>query len=290
MSIFPRSALMVLSALFLSLAAEAREGTVGLIMTGEAYDGPPKFRLLADGREIGKGDVTSATDTGTGAKLEFKDGASPASNNFTFTVPDIDSVSYLDIEFMNDDWAGVGKPGDRNLYLLSLSVSTVRNVQNGVITTTREFLPTALQAVMPKPGGSDITSRFAALNNTGSFRLMRPKEGWGPGAVASVKLAATSRDCKLAPIEIKGFEKNAARLSPKMLDQLTLASKLVSGKSCKVIIRAFAAGGSDAFRRRLSLARAQMVATELARFGIPNENIRAEGATGKGRRVVISFQ
>lgn len=290
MSICLRSALMALSALFLSLAAEAREGTVGLTMTGEAYDGPPKFRLLADGREIGKGDVTSAIDTATGSKLEFKDGAPPASNNFTFTVPDIDSVSYLDIEFMNDDWAGVGKPGDRNLYLLSLSVSTSRNVQNGVVTTTHEFLPTAFRAVMPKPGGNRITSRFAALNNSGSFRLMRPKEGWGPGAATSVKVAATSRDCKLAPIEIKGFEKNTTGLSPKMLDQLTLASKSISGKSCKVTIRAFAAGGSDSFRKGLSLARAQMVATELARLGIPNENIRAEGATGKGRRVVISFQ
>lgn len=292
-----RTLLLACSALLLSVSAEARDGTIGLRMTGEAFDGPPKFRLLADGQEVGVGDVTNAVDSAKGAKLDFgKDAKPPPSNIFIYKVPNIDSISRLEVEFTNDDWAGVGKPGDRNLYLLSLSVSTSRKVPNGSITTTHEFAPTAFVAIMPSPGGNKITSEYAALNNTGSFRLTRPKGGWGPGATSETasKISATplsGSGCKLVPIEIAGFEMNAADLTPQMLDQLAEVGKALAGKSCKVLISASTgSGSSNAFRIGLSQARAQIVAAELVKHGIPSGSIKTANATGRGRRVVISFQ
>lgn len=288
-----RPALVACFVLLFSVSSDAREGRIELTMMGEAYNGPPKFRLSADGREIGIGAVTNAIDTQAGAKLEFgKNGKLPLSNTFSFKIPNIDTVSRLDVEFTNDDWAGPGKPGDRNLYLLSLSVSTSRKVPDGSVTTILQFSPTAFVPIMPKPGGSKVTAQYAALNNAGSFRLARPKDGWGPGAVGQADVAAGGKPgCKLAPIELKGFEMNTAGLSPKMLEQLAGVSKLLAGNSCAVVVTAFTGGGSsEAFRKGLSQARAQMAANELIRLGVPSQNIKTETAAGGGRRAVISFR
>lgn len=287
-----RTLLLACSAILLSVAAEAQDGTISLVLTGEAYAGPPKFRLLADNREIGTGDVTNAVDSQKGVKLLFdKDRKLPASNTFTFKVQNIESISRFDVEFTNDDWAGVGKPGDRNLYLLSLSVGTSRKVPDGTITTIHEFAPTAFTAIMPKPGGSKITSEYAALSNRGAFRLVRPKGGWvGPGGASGGSSSMTASGCKMAQVEIKGFERNASNLSPKMLSQLAEVSKSLEGKSCSVVITAFAGGGSDSFRDGLSAARAQTTANELIKLGVSKESIRTETSSGLGRRAIIKFQ
>ena len=285
--------------------ALARDAIVIVTMAGEAYSGPPKFKFSADDRVLGTRAVTNAVDTSTGETLRFGDnGKRPAVQKFAFTVPDIDKVSYLEFEFTNDDWAGKGKRGDRNLYVLGLSLSIVEKTQTGLTAQTVQFKPASFEAKTRNAQGSAVTARYAALYHRGLLRLNRPPSGWGSPEAAQTAsstkqqettvvsgVAKPSPSCAVSSLELKGFSKNSTTLSETMQAQLAPLPAVLRDTSCIAAIRAYTAGGpSDAFRAGLSLARAQEVAKELTRLGLASERIRIESATGRGRRVVISFE
>jgi len=289
-------------AVFLSISAHAQDAIVGLTMTGEAYKGPPQFRLLADDQVIGTKIVSSAIDTRK-SKLDWREGSKlPPSDRFLFKVPNIEGVSSLEIEFTNDARAKKGKQGDRNLYLLSLSVSTVKKTQTGSIVTIQEFLPSAFVAV-PKESG-EISTRFAALYAPGNLRIERPVGGWAstasveetPPAKPQItttrpKPASAPKACNIPSLELRGFDKNSATFSQPVKAQLAKLSQSLRDKSCAIRVTAYTGGGpSDTFRARLSRARAEAVVRELTKLGISRKKIQAESAPGRGRRVVISFQ
>lgn len=285
--------------------AQARDAVVIITMAGEAYKGAPRFNFGADGRVLGTRKITNSVDTKAGKALRLRDGSKPPRfQKFIFKVPDIDNVSHLDIEFTNDSWAGKGKPGDRNLYVLALSLSTVEKTQTGFTTQTYEFTPPSFKAISQKADGSAITSEYAALYHQGLLRLNRPPAGWGSAGVAqnvpatnqqetvaTSGLATSSPSCAVSSVELKGFGKNATGLSPAMQEQLATLATSLQNTSCVAKITAFAAGGpSKAFRANLSMARAQEVAKELTRLGLSSEKIQVESAKGSGRRVVITIE
>lgn len=293
---------MAASMTLFAAPAFARDGVVIVTMAGEAFGGGPTFNFRADDQILAARTLTKVVDTTTGETLRFDDGRNPPpSEKFTFSVPDIDNVSHLDFEFTNDAWAGEGKHGDRNLYVLALSLSIVEKTQTGFTAQTVEFAPSSFQAITNLPQGGAITTQYAALYHQGRLRLNRPPAGWGPSpepkaasevsaqSEAPAEPAKSSVPCTLPPLELKGFAKNAALLSQSMQEQLATLAASLKNTSCKTTIRAFAAGGSDAMLAQLSSARAQAVAKQLTHLGVDGGTIKIENATGTGRRVVISF-
>lgn len=288
-----------------AVPASAREALVIITMAGEAYNGPPKFKMVAEGRVLGTREVTNAADATKGESVAFDVDDKPAGlQKFNFTIPDIDNTSYLEIEFINDAWAGEGKPGDRNLYVLGLSLSIVEKSQTGATARTVVFGPLSFETKTESGRGAVVTSRYAALYQRGLLRLNRPSEGWEASKGSQKASSAEQQEpavahestgpspaCAVPPLELKGFAKNSTALSRTMQEQLAALPVFRGETSCIATIRAYAAGGpSDAFRAGLSLARAQEVAKELAELGLASDKIRIESATGRGRRVVISFE
>ncbi|QIG52191.1 hypothetical protein G5V57_33525 [Nordella sp. HKS 07] len=297
-----RVTFLLLFAVLLGQAALARDAVVVVTMAGEAYDGAPQFRLYADDQLIGSGELTRAFDTAKGEKLNLKKLRKRRnSERFSFDIPNIDAVSRLDVEFINDTLAGDGKPGNRNLYVLALSLRTVIEGPADSIVTIHEFRPTALEPVMPTSKGARIRPRYAALFRNGRLRLDRPAGGWQtlgekaagskmPEIANAPKAEKSSAACNVPPLELAGFEKNASELSEAMREQLARLKGSLAGTSCRARVTAFTGGGpSQAFRHSLSQARMQAVAKELAGLGIGAEKITMESQKGYGRRIVVTF-
>lgn len=210
-----------------------------------------------------------------------------------FAVPNIQSVSQFEIEFINDAWAGKDKAGDRNLYILGLSLSIVKTTAAGSSVEIRDFSPAQFQAIIQNPQGAVVTAQYSALFQEGRLRLKRPEGGWTAWKTASETKQAppATLPCRRARLELKGFVKNGTALSPDMLERLGKAGKELRGNSCSARVTAYASGGpSDAFRTKLALARAEAVASELAKLGLARDRIKTASAPGGGRRVVISFE
>lgn len=290
----------VLLACFAVLSAQqahAEDAILGITMTGDAYEGAPKFKILADEHTIGTGELTHALDTSKGNRLKLPADLEPSSSErFLFAVPDIQNVSQFEIVFANDAWAGKGKPGDRNLYVLGLTLSVVKKDATGAAVEARDFPPQQLEALTRSPDGAAITPHYSALFQDGRLRLKRPQGGWTASeSIAKPAQAATPKPkanppCQRTRLEIGNFARNSAALSPAMLEQLERA-KAAFSPSCTAHVTAYASGGpSDAFRAELSLTRAQAVARELARLGLAPERIKSVSGSGGGRRAIISIE
>ena len=146
---------------------------------GDAYKGFPSFNLLADGQLIGSSDVTNAVDTTSGKRFDaLGAGKGHYLERFVFAVPDILDTAAIEIEFLNDDWAGPDRLGDRNLFVAEVSVNTVEKHTDVSLVTTAIFDPKSLHPVVPDPRGARITANWAALYSTGKLRLERPMNGW----------------------------------------------------------------------------------------------------------------
>ena len=146
---------------------------------GDAYNGFPRFNLLADGQLIGSSDVTNAIDTTSGKRFDgLGAGKERYLERFVFTVPDILDTAAIEIEFLNDDWAGPSRLGDRNLFVADVSVSTVEKLTDVSLVTTAVFAPQSLRPVVLDPRGARISADWAALYSTGKLRLERPMNGW----------------------------------------------------------------------------------------------------------------
>src|SRR5437870_4105989 len=78
-------AAMVIGAPGLALAADNK---LTLVIGGEAYDGPPKFTVSFDGKQLGEGAIASAIDTSAAGR--FADAADKAKyvQTFDFKIPE----------------------------------------------------------------------------------------------------------------------------------------------------------------------------------------------------------
>lgn len=292
-----RAVLLACFALLGPQQAHAEDAILAITMAGEAYEGAPKFKILADERTIGTGEIAHALDTSTGNHLKLPaDLERSTTERFLFAVPDVQNVSQFEIVFTNDAWAGKGKPGDRNLYVLGLALSVVKKDATGAAAEAKDFSPQQLEAITRSPGGATITPHFSALFQDGRLRLKRPQGGWTTSASIAKPAQTTtpqpnpSPPCRRARFELADFAKNSADLSPAMREQLERV-KTAFSPSCTAHVTAYASGGpSDAFRAELSLARAEAVARELARLGMAPERIKTVRGSGGGRRAIISIE
>jgi len=100
----------------------AEPGSRELVITaaGTMFRSPPRFRVYANGEEIGDGTITNAIDTSQDFPVGGPDEG--RMRNYLFTLPmPVSSVRTVEIEFLNDEWEGEDRPGDSNLYVGALT-------------------------------------------------------------------------------------------------------------------------------------------------------------------------
>jgi hypothetical protein len=152
-------------------SADARDAVVVVKAAGEAYDGPPKLRLLADGHLIGERTLGKSIDTANGQRLTIAN-RSKHLEWLQFKVPAIEGIKKIEIEFNNDASAGKGKSGgDRNFYVYGLFI---------------DGYPFRWKDLIPVPADSGGTwSAEAMLWSNGRLQLNRPAKGWRSGYKAA---------------------------------------------------------------------------------------------------------
>ena len=64
------------------------EGTLTLVVGGEAYDGAPKFEVSFDGKPLGSSAVSAAIDTATTGRFADAANKDKYVQNFSFAIPD----------------------------------------------------------------------------------------------------------------------------------------------------------------------------------------------------------
>jgi hypothetical protein len=87
---------------------------------GTMYQTPPQARLYLDGVEVGTVTVTGALSNAESAVPD--DVIMSSFADYPVTIPTTDCPRQLEIEFVNDEWAGEGLTGDTDLYIESVSV------------------------------------------------------------------------------------------------------------------------------------------------------------------------
>jgi arylsulfatase A-like enzyme len=92
---------------------------------GVDFQGPPRFDVLVDGKLVAGFDVPgkeSTASTSEAAVAELKDAAANA-QPFHVDLSGVTNPQTIELRYANDLWAGPGKPGDRNLFIKSISVN-----------------------------------------------------------------------------------------------------------------------------------------------------------------------
>jgi hypothetical protein len=151
-------------------SARASDAVVLIHAAGGAYQGPPKLRLLADGRIVGERTFNKTIDTASGEKLTKANRAFHA-EWLKFAVPAIEDIKELEIEFFNEAWEGKGKPGSRKIFVF------------GVVIDGYLFRP-LLMRPMPSSAGGAWRGQ-AMLWANGRLQLYRPAKGWRSGYKAA---------------------------------------------------------------------------------------------------------
>lgn len=143
----------------------SKSAKVEVTAGGEAFDGYPVYRLLADGVPVGSAvagaaALPAAEPAGVAEIERIRSSLSTSS----FVIADIDQIGTLEIEFLNDDWAGLGKPGDRNLWISQISV-------NGTLYPAASLRMKTNETLIVHDG-------MAVMYRNGSALLKRPETGW----------------------------------------------------------------------------------------------------------------
>lgn len=92
---------------------------------GTDYQGPPHFDVLVDGKRLaeiavqGKGSKASTSEERV---AELNDAAMDA-RPFRIDLSGAPNPKSIEIRYINDQWAGDGLPGDRNLFIKSIKVN-----------------------------------------------------------------------------------------------------------------------------------------------------------------------
>lgn len=173
---------IALSVLALSAGAAYAESTIVISVAGEAFEGPPAFDLMIDGKVVGSATLTMAIATETDGRLFTKPRPRAFLEEFTFQVPD-DSLlpdKEISIALTNDKFAereGEGEDGilDRNLFIDFIRV-------NGLEITSAEL-------ALTKAGEAqtlDYQAGLLPIYEAGYSVVAKPPAGgWPPPEAAA---------------------------------------------------------------------------------------------------------
>jgi outer membrane protein OmpA-like peptidoglycan-associated protein len=115
------AALVLMSA----ATALAADGTLQVIIGGEAYDGPPRFEVSFDGVVLGEAAVDAAIDTGSVGRFADAPDKARYVQTLSFDIPDaaFKPGAEVRLRLINEAYGGDGSNRDRNLYLAAVAVN-----------------------------------------------------------------------------------------------------------------------------------------------------------------------
>lgn len=300
--------------------ALAADGTLVLVMGGEAYDGAPKFEVDFAGKPLGEGTVAAAIDTAIIGR--FADAADKTAyiQTFTFAVPEaaFDAEGRIAIRFLNEAYGGDGSNRDRTLYLASVTLNgravtasgLVSEAKGGTIDNTLlgEFLVIPdgnVTAIAPAPEGGWPAAAAPASDPVTTASTSDPAAVTTAAAVPPpVARAGASSDsatvaCDLDEVyNVIGFNENSNAITDRLSARLEQVVADVGPRRCNVAVTGYSSHeGSIASNALFSLERAQNVLRYLEDHGVAFLSASATGAGATeafgdsfeaNRRVVIT--
>jgi outer membrane protein OmpA-like peptidoglycan-associated protein len=304
----------------------AADSTLVLVMGGEAYDGPPKFEVDFDGKTLGQGTLAAAIDTTSAGRFADAHDKTQYVQTFTFSVPEMlfSPQGDVTIRLLN----GVtGTPGERSLYLASVSVNGRAVTASGLSTRLGdgdapnrllgEFLIIEDQSQagvskapaggwpQPVPVVAEAVSRAVAIASAPDL-IQTGSIAGSVGVRESLQSAALDPDpeggmarCDLSQTyNVIGFPENSNELTAKLTRRLDQVAADIGNRECKVLLTGYSSRqGAIASSALFAVERAQNSLSYLKAHGVRFVRAIATGAGAtdqfgsdyfSNRRVVIS--
>ncbi|HHY51556.1 MAG TPA: OmpA family protein [Alphaproteobacteria bacterium] len=128
------------------VAAGAEPSRLGIIIGGEAYDGPPRFEVTFNGETLGEATIRAAIDTAKAGRFADAPDKTPYVQSFEFEIPEyvFTPDGEVRVRLTNEAYGGDGSNRDRNLFLAAVTVNGGAVTVSGLVTATEEgFKPNA---------------------------------------------------------------------------------------------------------------------------------------------------
>jgi outer membrane protein OmpA-like peptidoglycan-associated protein len=174
------AALVLMSA----ATALAADGTLQVIIGGEAYDGPPRFEVSFDGVVLGEAAVDAAIDTGSVGRFADAPDKARYVQTLSFDIPDaaFKPGAEVRLRLINEAYGGDGSNRDRNLYLAAVAV-------NGRAVTLSGLATQGTSSSVD----NETLGEFLVLRDGNVEAVSRAPEGGWPASDGSVVAAAPVR-------------------------------------------------------------------------------------------------
>jgi len=259
-------ALAISCGVAMTATSATAEDQVTLILSGEAFDGPPAFRLEMGNRQL-TGRVTQAIDTEEVGRLPFP---VPARHRrgIEMSSASLDEVEEITFSFIND--AREADVGDRNLVVIAAFINSTR-------------IP--LDAFASSAGSAPVPiNDVLFMSRNGSVVLTPTPFGW-PGTESYASAVSDARvSCRMdgaaCPDALmvsfdSANEADFSGVSARALDSFVAQ---VAERLCTVSVAGYAStGGSEAFNLELAESRAETVAMALASAGVARNALSTIG-------------
>lgn len=108
-----------------SATALAADGTLQVIIGGEAYDGPPRFEVRFDGVVLGEAAVDAAIDTASVGRFADASDKARYVQTLSFDIPEatFKPGAEVRLRLVNEAYGGDGSNRDRNLFVAAVAVN-----------------------------------------------------------------------------------------------------------------------------------------------------------------------
>lgn len=160
-----------------SATAFASDGTLQVIIGGEAYDGPPRFEVSFGGEVLGEAAVDAAIDTASVGRFADAPDKARYVQTLSFEIPDgaFKPGAEVRLKLVNEAYGGEGSNRDRNLYLAAVTV-------NGRAVTLSGFATQGTSSSVE----NETLGEFLVLRDGNVEAVSRAPEGGWPAADAAV--------------------------------------------------------------------------------------------------------
>lgn len=177
-----------------SATALAADGTLQVIIGGEAYDGPPRFEVSFGGTVIGEAAVDAAIDTASVGRFADAPDKARYVQTLSFEIPDgaFKPGAEVRLRLINEAYGGDGSNRDRNLYLASVAVNGRAVTLSGLATQGTS-----------SSAENETLGEFLVLRDGNVEAVSRAPEGGWPTldatAVAAAAVSATTDKAAVDP-------------------------------------------------------------------------------------------